>query len=343
MVEYALLVALIALVAIVGVTATARVSTPSSPRSAARSAPRTRPVTSREVHAESLAAGRASLRAVRGALGAQPDDGRLGARPIAAIVVARAPIPPGMPLTRENLREIRWHGTDALPGSFARVDDLVRDGRRLALASFQRDEPVLSGRVTAPNQRATLSTQLDDGMRAWRSGSTRSAAWQASSFPATGSISSSPVVRTGPACDAKAYADLLLQNAKVLAVDQVAAEGQEKPTVARAVTLELTQMEAQKVVLAQGIGRLSLILRQAGEVGGDVPLRVTASDLGPDATAERDRLAELEKQLEAMRKASAEAELRDAQRLAEVEAGCAATSTSRFRLSRPRHRRRPRR
>ncbi len=240
--------------------------------------------------------------------------------PSRTIVVAKAPIPPGMPLTRENLREIRWHGTETLPGSFAHVDDLIRDGRRLALASLQRDEPVLSGRVTAPNQRATLSTQLDDGMRAVavRVDEIRGVA----GFVLPGDRVDVVLSRGegGSGGDAKAYADLLLQNAKVLAVDQIAAEGQEKPTVARAVTLELTQMEAQKVVLAQGIGRLSLILRQAGEVGGDPPLRVTASDLGPDATAERDRLAEMEKQLESMRKATAESERRDAQRLAEIEA-----------------------
>lgn len=240
--------------------------------------------------------------------------------PSRTIVVARAPIAPGMPLSRENLREIRWHGTEALPGSFAHVDDLVRDGRRLALASLQRDEPVLSVRVTAPNQRATLSTQLDDGMRAVavRVDEIRGVA----GFVLPGDRVDLVLTRgeNGAGGDSKAYADLLLQNAKVLAVDQIATEGQEKPTVARAVTLELTQMEAQKVVLAQGIGRLSLILRQAGEVGGDPPLRVTAGDLGPDAVAERDRLAELEKQIETMKKASAEAERRDAQRLAEVEA-----------------------
>lgn len=240
--------------------------------------------------------------------------------PSRTIVVAKAPIPPGMPLTRENLQEIRWHGTEALPGSFAHVDDLTRDGRRLALTSLQRDEPILAGRVTAPNQRATLSTQLDDGMRAVavRVDEIRGVA----GFVLPGDRVDLVLTRGegGAGGDAKAYADLLLQNAKVLAIDQIAAEGQEKPTVARAVTLELTQMEAQKVVLAQGIGRLSLILRQAGEVGGDTPLRVTASDLGPDAAAERDRVAELEKQLESMRKATAEAERRDAQRLAEVEA-----------------------
>lgn len=250
----------------------------------------------------------------RGLMAGAPDVG-----PSRAIVVARVPIPPGTLLTRENLREIRWHGAEALPGSFAHVEDLIRDGRRLALASFQRDEPVLSGRVTAPNQRATLSTQLDDGMRAVavRVDEIRGVA----GFILPGDRVDLVLSRgeNGTGGD-KAYADLLLQNAKVLAIDQIAAEGQEKPTVARVVTLELTQLEAQKVVLAQGIGRLSLILRQAGEAGGDLPLRVTASDLGPEATAERDRVAELEKQLESVKKASAEAERQNAQRLAEVEA-----------------------
>ena len=38
----------------------------------------------------------------------------------------------------------------------------------------------------------------------------------------------------------------------------------DKPAVARAVTLEVTVQQAQSVILAQGIGRLSLVLRQTG-------------------------------------------------------------------------------
>src|SRR5262249_9474324 len=73
--------------------------------------------------------------------------------------------------------------------------------------------------------------------------------------------------------------EVLLQHTKVLAVDQLANERQENPTVVKAVTLELDTDQAQKVILATNVGKLSLILRQAGE-GNPVPTqRVTERDL----------------------------------------------------------------
>jgi pilus assembly protein CpaB len=59
------------------------------------------------------------------------------------------------------------------------------------------------------------------------------------------------------------YTDLLLQNVRVLAVDQIADRAtQAKP--AKAVTLEVDTADAQKLVLAASIGQLSLALRRAG-------------------------------------------------------------------------------
>ena len=239
------------------------------------------------------------------------------------IVIARTAVPPGSPLTRDNLREVPWRAAEPLDGSFAHIDDLVREGRRLTLASLRRNEPVLASRITAPNQRATLSTQLDDGMRAVavRVDEVRGVA----GFVLPGDRVDIVLTRGENATGGdQAFADMLLQNAKVLAVDQIATEGQDKPTVARAVTLELTQEQAQKVVLAQGIGRLSLILRQSGESGNDVAKRVSVSDLGPDASADRDRVAELKKQIDDMKRADdaarAEAERHAARQLAEMEA-----------------------
>ena len=239
------------------------------------------------------------------------------------IVIARTAVPPGSPLTRDNLREVPWRAAEPLDGSFAHIDDLVREGRRLTLASLRRNEPVLASRITAPNQRATLSTQLDDGMRAVavRVDEVRGVA----GFVLPGDRVDIILTRGENATGGdQAFADMLLQNAKVLAVDQIATEGQDKPTVARAVTLELTQAQAQKVVLAQGIGRLSLILRQSGESGNDVAKRVSVSDLDPDASADRDRVAELKKQIDDMKRADdaarAEAERHAAQQLAEMEA-----------------------
>ena len=101
------------------------------------------------------------------------------------------------------------------------------------------------------------------------------------------------------------------QNVKVLAIDQLSGDKQDRPTVARAVTLELNVQQSQKVILAQGVGRLSLILRQAGGAEPEPGHRVTVSDLGFGEYVEkneaRERIAQLEARMEEPRKAAEQA------------------------------------
>ena len=75
------------------------------------------------------------------------------------------------------------------------------------------------------------------------------------------------------------YSDLLLQDVKVIAVDQLSSEQKDRPTVAKAVTLEVTPYQAQKISLATNVGHLSLILRKAGDSNVVADRRVTESDL----------------------------------------------------------------
>ena len=82
------------------------------------------------------------------------------------------------------------------------------------------------------------------------------------------------------------YSDLLLQDVKVIAVDQLASEQKNSPTVAKAVTLEVTPQQAQKISLASDVGHLSLILRKAGDSNVVMNQRVTTSDLS-EVAAER--------------------------------------------------------
>jgi pilus assembly protein CpaB len=63
---------------------------------------------------------------------------------------------------------------------------------------------------------------------------------------------------------AVAAADVVLQNVRVLAIDQLADERTEKPSVVKAVTLEVEVTAAQKLALAATVGTLSLALRKAG-------------------------------------------------------------------------------
>jgi pilus assembly protein CpaB len=82
----------------------------------------------------------------------------------------------------------------------------------------------------------------------------------------------------------QSYSDIILQATKVLAIDQITGERTDKPTIAKAVTLEVTPEDAQKILLATNIGHLSLILRQPAEAHADPVQRVTAQNLG-DAPA----------------------------------------------------------
>jgi pilus assembly protein CpaB len=78
----------------------------------------------------------------------------------------------------------------------------------------------------------------------------------------------------------QSYSDILLEHVKVLAIDQVASEGEGQPTVAKAVTVEVSKEQAQKILLATNIGKLSLILARPVESTPDPNRRVSEKDIG---------------------------------------------------------------
>ena len=60
---------------------------------------------------------------------------------------------------------------------------------------------------------------------------------------------------------AETCSETIVQNVKVLAVDQTAASDKNEPVVVRAVTLEVTPEDAEKLVLAKQRGAIQLALR----------------------------------------------------------------------------------
>jgi pilus assembly protein CpaB len=193
------------------------------------------------------------------------------------IVVAAQPLAYGAELANDNVVEIPW-STNVLPdGAFKSKDDLFKDGKRIVLSKFEANEPILTSRVTGPGQRASLSTLIDAGMRAVtiRVDDVRGVA----GFVMPSDRVDVVLSRLDGDNKSNSYADVLLQNVKVLAVDQLSNEGQDKPTVAKAVTVEVSTEQAQKLVLAAGVGNLSLVLRQAGGASAEVARRVGMVDL----------------------------------------------------------------
>jgi pilus assembly protein CpaB len=195
------------------------------------------------------------------------------------IVVAAKPLRYGMEIKADSLREIPW-SQDAVPkGAFNSIQEILSGGKRVVLAPIEANEPVLALKVTGAGQRATLSSLVQDGMKA--------VTVRVNDVEGVGGFvlpgDRVDVVLTRQSEKDKASTEIVLQNARVLAVDQSADVSADKPTVAKAVTLEVSTAEAQRVWLASSVGNLSLLLRKAGETSAESTKRITLSDLDGQA------------------------------------------------------------
>ena len=196
------------------------------------------------------------------------------------IVVASKPLRFGNELTAAALREAAWPEASLPAGSFAKITDVLNGGKRVALTAIEPNEPVLGTKITGPGQRATLSAMLRDGLKA--------ATVRVNDIDGVGGFvlpgDHVDVALTRQVDKTNASTEIVLQNVRVLAIDQIADERLDKPSVVKAVTLEVDVTGAQKLSLAASIGSLSLMLRKAGEANNQYTRRITLSDLGTPST-----------------------------------------------------------
>lgn len=183
------------------------------------------------------------------------------------IVVASTSIDVGVVMTENYLSEIQWHSASLPEGAFTSKEEFLSGGaRRFALVPIARNEPILRTKVAESGNGGLLSALLDKNMRAVtvRVDDVSGVA----GFILPGSRVDVALIRTENKGDGPTTSsNIFLQNVKVLATDQVTGMTVEKAAVvARAVTLEVTAEDAQKVLIAEKVGRLSLILRQTGGV-----------------------------------------------------------------------------
>lgn len=171
-----------------------------------------------------------------------------GSTPTRMIVVAAAALDSGAAIPEDKIAEISW-GADVLPqGAFASKQEFLKDGRRFTLAPLLRNEPILRSKTATADQGGLLSALLDKNMRAVtvRVDDVSGVA----GFIRPGSRVDIALIRTEGG-SGRASSNLILQNVKVLATDQLTGLQIDKAaTVARAVTLEASSDDAQKVLLA---------------------------------------------------------------------------------------------
>jgi pilus assembly protein CpaB len=202
------------------------------------------------------------------------DAQRKAAPPARTIVVANKPLRFGDELTSAALHEMPWPENSLPVGAFGKIADLT-SSKRVVLMPIDTNEAVLASKITGPGQRATLSAMLGEGMKAVtiRVNDVEGVA----GFVLPGDRVDILLTRTGEKNNA--VNDVVIQDVRVLAVDQLADQRADKPSVVKAVTIEVDPTEGQKVALAATVGTLSLLLRKAGDVVSADRRRVTTRDL----------------------------------------------------------------
>lgn len=180
------------------------------------------------------------------------------------IVIATVPLKFGDEINADQLREVEWP-TELLPeGSFSSISEIVGKERRVTLRSIDIKEPVVKSKISGFGYRATLSQVIGEGRRA--------VTIRVNDVASVGGF-----VLPGDQVDVilsyqngddvlDTISNIILQDVRVLAIDQIADEAQEGAIVGKAATVEVSPEDAQKIALSSRIGTLSLALRRISDL-----------------------------------------------------------------------------
>lgn len=199
------------------------------------------------------------------------------------VVVASQPLGFGNSIRREDLRLVKWPG-DAVPeGSFSTIEEVVgEEERRVVLRALEVNEPVLKSKISGFGGKASLAAVLSPEMRAVTIRVNDVAGVAGFVLPGDRVDVLLTRDRTGGSGGNNAnnlITDVLLQNVKVLGIDQDANQNKEVPSVAKAVTVEVSPEQAQKLALASQLGSLTLMLRNVTDAEAETVKTVSTSDL----------------------------------------------------------------
>jgi pilus assembly protein CpaB len=175
------------------------------------------------------------------------------------VVVAAADIPFGQTVDALKLSTISWPKSALPPGGFQEVDDILPGAgieMRRAKAPIAAGEIILASKVSNFGEKVTIVQSLGPN--------TRAIAIKVEAETSVGGFVTpgdrvDVILTQGKGDGLKTVT--IIQNARVIGVDQQIDEAKDAPVVARTVTLEVSPEDSQKLALAQKAGTLSLTLR----------------------------------------------------------------------------------
>lgn len=189
---------------------------------------------------------------------------------LVSVVVAGQDIPFGTTIEAHKLTTIQWPAEAVPPGTFKDYTTLVPQGGtepRRAKRAIAQGELVLANKVSEFGEKVTIVQTLKPGYRAMAINV--NAVTSVGGFVTPGD-DVDIMLTTSDQGGLRAVT--ILQNVRVVGIDQQADETQEQAQVARTVTVEVTPEQSQKLALAMRAGTLSLTLRNLDAAEEDAPL-----------------------------------------------------------------------
>ncbi len=183
---------------------------------------------------------------------------------MATVLIARADIEFGVPIETHMLSSQEWPRDAVPPGAFTSLDQVIAGSGqepRRARTRLYAGELLLKSKVSEFGEKVTIVQKLGEN--------TRAMAIRVNAETAVGGFVTPgdfvDIVLTQGRSDT-IRAVTILQNIRVIGVDQKAEESLDNPNVARTITVEVSPDQGQKLALAQQAGTLSLTLRTLDSV-----------------------------------------------------------------------------
>lgn len=196
---------------------------------------------------------------------------------IVRVVAAAEEIPFGSPIEGHKLTAIDWPADSVPAGVFTSFEDVLPtagvDPRR-AKRALAQGEILLASKLSDFGEKVTIVQTLGENNRAMAINV--DAQTGVGGFVTPGDFVDI-VLTQGKNESLRAVT--ILQNIRVIGVDQTADEDVDQPGIARTVTVEVTPDQGQRLALAQKAGQLSLSLRSL-QIQEDKPLEaIRLSDI----------------------------------------------------------------
>lgn len=196
------------------------------------------------------------------------------------VAVASVPLDFGTPITPDKVRLVDWPANSLPEGTFSSIPQLLpMNHTRVALRPMAANEPILRSKISGEGGRAAISAVLDPTKRAVAVRLSDVAG--VGGFVLPGDVVDVLVTRTpmNPNGNSQQITDVLLQKVRVIAIDQDASDSTDKPAIGKTATLEVAQVDAQKLALAQQVGQLSLALVNPASEASPTVETVSTDDL----------------------------------------------------------------